>query len=130
MRAYFEDYPENSRSAILRAAILVAYSDSTWHELEREQLEKVYRNVCVMLDADLDDEILLRELDKISTDVPEEIRGLGDDEEREAFWQTCLETAKSAQRKFRLSHGCARNGMQTSRTRRRSGTSSRLSGST
>jgi len=90
VRAYFEDYPENSRSAILRAAILVAYSDSTWHELEREQLEKVYRNVCVMLDADLDDEILLRELDKISTDVPEEIRGLGDDEEREAFWQTCL----------------------------------------
>jgi hypothetical protein len=81
VRAYFEDYPENSRSAILRAAILVAYSDSTWHELEREQLEK---------DADLDDEILLRELDKISTDVPEEIRGLGDDEEREAFWQTCL----------------------------------------
>ena len=90
MRNYFADYPENSRSAILRAAILVVYSDGTWHELERAQLENVYRNICVMLDADLDDEIMLRELDTISTDVPEEIQDLETDEEREKFWQACL----------------------------------------
>ena len=90
MRNYFADYPENSRSAILRAAILVVYSDGTWHELERAQLENVYRNICVMLDADLDDEILLQELDTISTDVPEEIQDLETDEEHDKFWQACL----------------------------------------
>ena len=90
MRNNFADYPENSRSAILRVAILVADSDGSWHELERDQLENVYRNICVMLDSDLDDELMLRELDTIATDVPDEIRDLDSDEEREAFWETCL----------------------------------------
>ena len=91
MRQNDQDYPENSRSAILRAAILVACSDGTWHEMEREQLENVYRNICVMLDDDLDDEILLQELDTISTDVPEQIEDLDTDEEREEYWRVCLE---------------------------------------
>lgn len=90
MRNYFADYPENSRSAILRAAILVVYSDGSWHEMERAELESVYRNICIMLDADLDDETMLRELDEIANDVPEEIEELETDEEREDFWQTCL----------------------------------------
>lgn len=90
MRANFEDYPENSRSEILRAAILVADSDGSWHELERAQLEDVYRNICVMLDADLDDDLMLRELDTISTDVPDEILDLTSEEEREAYWETCM----------------------------------------
>jgi len=90
VRQVYDDYPENSRSAILRAAILVVYSDGTWHELERAGLEDVYRNICVMLDADLDEDILLEELETISTDVPEEILDLDTDEEREEYWQTCL----------------------------------------
>ena len=90
MRQVYDDYPENSRSAILRAAILVVYSDGTWHELERAGLENIYRNICVMLDDDLDEDILLQELEMISTDVPEEIQGLDTDEEREEYWQTCL----------------------------------------
>ena len=84
------DYPENSRSAILRVAILVAYSDGSWNELEREQLEDVYRNICVMLDDDLDDDLFLWELDTVSTDVADEIEDLSDDEETEAYWLTCL----------------------------------------
>jgi tellurite resistance protein len=90
VRQVYDDYPENSRSAILRAAILVVYSDGTWHELERAGLEAVYRNICVMLDDDLDDDIFLEELETISTDVPEEILDLETDEEREEYWQTCL----------------------------------------
>ena len=90
MRQVYDDYPENSRSAILRAAILVVYSDGTWHELERAGLETIYRNICVMLDDDLDEDILLEELETISTDVPEEILDLDTDEEREEYWQTCL----------------------------------------
>jgi len=85
------DYPENSRAAILRVAIMVVYSDASWHELEREQLEDVYRNICVMLDDDLDDDLLLRELDEISTDVANEIEDLADEEEKESYWQTCTE---------------------------------------
>jgi len=85
------DYPENSRSAILRVAILVACSDGNRNELEREQLEDVYRNICVMLDDDLDDDVFLWELDTISTDVAGEIETLSDDEEAEAYWQICLE---------------------------------------
>jgi tellurite resistance protein len=90
VRQVYDDYPENSRSAILRAAILVVYSDGTWHELERAGLETIYRNICVMLDDDLDEDILLEELETISTDVPEEILDLDTDEEREEYWQTCL----------------------------------------
>ena len=90
MRNDITDYPENSRSAILRVAILVACSDGYWSELEREQLENVYRNICVMLDEDLDDDLILWELDTISTDVVYENENLSDDEEREAYWQTCL----------------------------------------
>lgn len=90
MRQVYDDYPENSRSAILRAAILVVYSDGTWHELERAGLETIYRNICVMLDDDLDEDILLEELETISTDVPEEILDLDTDEEREEYWQACL----------------------------------------
>ena len=90
MRQVYDDYPENSRSAILRAAILVVYSDGTWHELERAGLETIYRNICVMLDDDLDEDILLQELETISTDVPEEILDFDTDEEREEYWQTCL----------------------------------------
>jgi tellurite resistance protein len=90
VRNYFADYSENSRSAILRAAIMVAHSDGSWHELERAQLEGVYRNICVMLDADLDDDLMLRELDEIATDVPDKIKDLESDEEREAFWEECL----------------------------------------
>lgn len=90
MRSVVDDYPENSRAAILRVAILVVYADSSWHELERAQLEDVYRNICVMLDDDLDDEELLRELDTISTDVPEEIENLEDEDEKEAYWNLCI----------------------------------------
>ena len=91
MRNEATDYPENSRSAILRVAILVAYSDGSWNELEREMLEDVYRNICVMLDDDLDDDVFLWELDNISTDVAGEIETLSDDEEIEAYWQVCME---------------------------------------
>ncbi|MDH3431792.1 MAG: hypothetical protein OEQ14_17470 [Gammaproteobacteria bacterium] len=84
------DYPENSRAAILRVAILVVYSNTSWHELERAQLEDVYRNICVMLDDDLDDELLLDELDTISADVQNEIEDLTDEEESEAYWRACL----------------------------------------
>ena len=90
MRNDITDYPENSRSAILRVAILVACSDGSWNELEREQLEDVYRNICVMLDDDLDDDLFPSELETISTDVAGEIESLTDDEETEAFWRTCL----------------------------------------
>ena len=90
MRKDVIDYPDSSRSAILRVAILVACSDGQWSELEREQLENVYRNICVMLDDDLDDELILWELETISTDVAYEIEELSDAEETEAYWQTCL----------------------------------------
>ena len=43
-----------------------------------------------MLDDDLDEDILLEELETISTDVPEEILDFDTDEEREEYWQTCL----------------------------------------
>lgn len=84
------DYPENSRSAILRVAILVACSDNYWSEFERGQLESVYRNICVMLDDDLEDDIILWELETITTDVVYEIESLSGEEETEAFWQTCV----------------------------------------
>ena len=84
------DYSENSRSAILRLAILVARSDDHWNTLEREQLEGVYRNICVMLDDDLDDDVILQELETISTDVSDEIEDLTDEEDTEAYWQACL----------------------------------------
>ena len=84
------DYFEDSRTAILRIAILVAYSDTSWHELEREHLEDVYRNICVMLDEDLDDDLFARELDEVSTDVPAEIEELASDEEKEAYWADCM----------------------------------------
>ena len=90
MRNAATDYPENSRFAILRVAILVARSDDNWNTLEREQLEGVYRNICVMLDADLDDDMILQELETISTDVSDEIEDLSDEEDTEAYWQTCL----------------------------------------
>lgn len=85
------DYLEDSRTAILRVAIMVAYSDTSWHELEREHLEEVYRNICVMLDEDLDDELFERELDELTSDVPAEIEELASEEEKEAYWQECLE---------------------------------------
>ena len=95
MNYYVTDYPDNSRSAILRVAIRVACADGSWTELEREQLEGVYRNICVMLDDDLDDdlddELFLWELDTIAGDVVAEIESLSDDEESEAYWETCLE---------------------------------------
>ena len=90
MRNDVTEYPEDSRSAILRVAILVACSDGSWSELEREQLENVYRNICVMLDDDLDDDVFAWELETISTDVADEIEDLSDDEETEAYWLTCL----------------------------------------
>jgi len=90
MRSYFCDYPDNSRSAILRAAIMVAHSDGDWHNLERDRLEIKYRDLCRMLDADLDDDLLLKELDTITQDVPDEIDQLDSDEEREAYWKKCL----------------------------------------
>ena len=90
MRDDVTDYPENSRSAILRVAILVACSDGYWSEFEREQLESVYRNICLMLDDDLEDDLFLWELKTISADVVYEIENLSGDEETEAFWQTCL----------------------------------------
>ena len=83
-------YSEDSRAAVLRIAILVTYSDGTWHDLEREHLEDVYRNICVMLDEDLDDETLLQELDEISTDVSDEIEALADDDDIESYWDDCL----------------------------------------
>lgn len=84
------DYFEDSRAAILRVAILVTYSDASWHELEREHLEDVYRNICVMLDEDLDDDLFARELDVVSTDVPAEIEQLASDEDKEAYWEDCM----------------------------------------
>ncbi len=83
-------YPEDSRAAVLRIAILVTYSDGTWHDLERAHLEDVYQNICVMLDEDLDDDDLLRELDEISADVPAEIEALADDDDTESYWEGCL----------------------------------------
>lgn len=90
MRSDITDYPENSRSAILRVAIMIACSDGSWNELEREQVGNVYRNICVMLDDDLDDDLFLWELNTISSDVAGEIENLTDDEETEAYWQVCL----------------------------------------
>ena len=90
------DYTGDSRAAVLRIAILVTYSDSTWHELERAQLENVYRNICVMLDEDLEDDELLRELDEISDDVLAEIEALTDDDDLESYWDSCLATIVSA----------------------------------
>lgn len=90
MRNYFADYPQNSRSAILRAAILVSLADGRWHRLERDKLEGVYRDVCRMLDADLDNELMLKELDTIITDVPNEVRSFHSDEEREEYWNECM----------------------------------------
>jgi tellurite resistance protein len=87
---YVTDYPDNSRSAVLRVAIQVACADGNWTELEREQLEGVYRNICIMLDDDLDDDLFLWELDTIASDVAGEIENLSDDEETEAYWETCL----------------------------------------
>jgi len=92
---YVTDYPDNSRSAILRVAMRVACADGSWTELEREQLESVYRNICVMLDDDLDDDLFLWELDTIAADVVTEIESLSDDEESEAYWETCLEAIVS-----------------------------------
>ncbi|MDJ0909813.1 MAG: hypothetical protein QNI99_11510 [Woeseiaceae bacterium] len=83
------DYPEDSREAVLRIAILVTDSDGSWHELERAQLENVYKNVCMMLDEDLDEEIVAQELDEISTDVLADIEDLARDEDMESYWQTC-----------------------------------------
>ena len=87
-------YPSDSRAAVLRIAILVADSDGSWHDLEREQLEDVYRNICVMLDEDLDDEELLQELDEISSDVLAEIEALTDDD-FESYWDSCLTSVVS-----------------------------------
>jgi len=84
------DYPEDSRSAVLRVAILVTDSDGSWHQLELAQLEDVYRNICVMLDEDLEDEQFSSELDTITSDVVEEIEALADEDEAETYWQTCL----------------------------------------
>lgn len=84
------DYPENSRAAILRIAILVVYSDGNWHELEREELEAVYRNICVLLDEDIEDEDLLPELDEISTDVTEQIEDFMDEDEAVEYWDDCM----------------------------------------
>ena len=90
MNYYVTDYPDNSRSAILRVAIRVACADGNWTEMERQQLEAVYRNICVMLDDDLDEDLFLWELDTIASDVADEIDNLTDDEEAEAYRQTCL----------------------------------------
>lgn len=95
MNYYVTDYPDNSRSAILRVAIRVASADGNWTELEREQLEAVYKNICVMLDDDLDDDLFLWELDTIASDVANEIDSLSDDDESEAYWQTCLKAIVS-----------------------------------
>jgi tellurite resistance protein len=84
------DYPENSRAAILRVAILVVYSDGSWHELERRQLESVYRNICVMLDDDLEEDQFLLELEEISSEVTDQIENFADEEEAEAYWEMCL----------------------------------------
>ncbi|MDH5619255.1 MAG: hypothetical protein OEZ11_11500 [Gammaproteobacteria bacterium] len=46
-------YPEDSRTAVVRIAIPVAYSDGSWHDLQRAHLEDIYRNIRVMPDADL-----------------------------------------------------------------------------
>jgi hypothetical protein len=59
-------------------------------QMERQQLEAVYRNICVMLDDDLDEDLFLWELDTIASDVADEIDNLTDDEEAEAYRQTCL----------------------------------------
>lgn len=88
-------YSSDSRAAVLRIAILVCDSDNSWHYLERAQLEGVYRNICVMLDEDLDDDELLRELDEISSDVLAEIESLADDEDVESYWDSCLASVVS-----------------------------------
>ena len=88
-------YTSDSRAAVLRIAILVSDSDSSWHDLERAQLEDVYRNICVMLDEDLDDDELLRELDEISSDVLAEIEALADDDDVESYWDSCLASVVS-----------------------------------
>ena len=95
MRNYFRDYSENSRSAILRVAILVAYSDDRLHRLERVRLEESYKNICRWLDADIDDELLRRELDTIESDTRGEIDNLDSDEEREEYWQKCISSIVS-----------------------------------
>ena len=84
------DYFEDSRTAVLRIAILAAYSDTSWHELERAHLEEVYRNICVMLDEDLEDELFAREVDQVTTDVPAEIEELLSDEDKESYWEDCM----------------------------------------
>ena len=89
------DYPEDSREAVLRTAILVTDSNGSWHELERARLEDVYKNICVMLDEDLDDEIVAQELDEISSDVLAEIEDLSTDDDMESYWQDCLESIVS-----------------------------------
>ncbi len=83
-------YPEDSREAVLRTAILVTDSDGSWHELERAHLKDVYKNICTMLDDDLDDEIVAQELEEISTDVLADIEDLTTQEDMESYWQTCL----------------------------------------
>ena len=88
-------YPSDSRAAVLRIAILVCDSDNSWHDLERAQLEGVYRNICVMLDEDLVDDELLRELDEISSDVLAEIEALADDDDVESYWDSCLASVVS-----------------------------------
>lgn len=88
-------YPSDSRAAVLRIAILVTDSDGNWHDLERAQLEDVYRNICVMLDEDLDDDELLRELDEVSEDVLSEIGALTDEADVESYWESCLESIVS-----------------------------------
>ena len=88
-------YSSDSRAAVLRIAIRVCDSDNSWHYLERAQLEGVYRNICVMLDEDLDDDELLRELDEISSDVLAEIEALADDDDVESYWDSCLASVVS-----------------------------------
>jgi len=88
-------YPSDSRAAVLRIAILVVDADGSWDNLERAQLESVYRNICVMLDDDLDDVELLRELDEISYDVLAEIESLADDDDVESYWDSCLSSIVS-----------------------------------
>lgn len=95
MRYDSPDYPENSREAILRIAILAVDADGDWHELEREYLAEVYRNICVMLDDDLDEEELLREVEDILNDVSYQIGDLTDTDDSDEYWQDCLDAITS-----------------------------------
>ena len=88
-------YPVDSRAAVLRIAILVTDADGSLHELERAQLEGVYRNICVMLDEDLEDDELLRELDEVSSEVLADIEELADDDDVESYWDDCLASVVS-----------------------------------